>query len=670
MKTTYNLVKCIVIIITCFVCSVQASAQNNLQKAQDMMAVYEYPKAIDMYNSHFKAHAPGITDLRNLAECYININDTKSAMESMSKVVMMDNATPLDVLTYAALLKSEGNYPEAIIQYQRYKVMVPQEGQKTDMQISSCEMAAEWIAHPEYIDVFNMNDLNSENSDFGLVPVDKGYLLTSDRKYGATVHTPGEIYGWTGKPYLKLYYVPVDDKNMPTGAIEPVSELNYKYHNGPGIFDTKDNMIYFTRTKMVRVKKKPINPDPTSWYDHSTAADYTNRLEIYSAKYKNGKWFEEKAFMYNNADDYSVGHPAISPDGTIMYFVSDMPGGYGESDIYYSMKRADNEWSQPQNAGSIINSPGKEVFPYVDAEGTLFFSSDGHPGMGGLDIFTSKGSRDDWSAPENLKAPLNSPKDDFSIYYTETGKAGYFSSNRYGGNGSDDLYSFVASPPVNLILAIATKERFDDNTTGVLTGVNLEITSTSENNLLPFISGAPGTYYATAKCKDEYELMGMRDGYFSSSLTTKMPECITKQDTVFVDLLFTKIIINKPIVLRNIYYDFDKWNIRPDAAIELDKLVKILVDNPEISIELGSHTDCRGSDKYNEKLSQKRAESAVNYIVSMGIDKKRITAKGYGEYVLINKCSNGVECTEEEHQMNRRTEFKVTSYKGQVSINN
>ena len=669
MKTTYNIVKSIVMIITCLVCSIQASAQNDLQKAQDMMAVYEYPKAINIYNSHFQTHTPGITDLRNLAECYLNINDTKSAMEAMSKVVKLENATPADVLTYASLLKSEGNYPEAILQYKRYKTMAPEKYPEADKQISACEQAIEWIAHPEYFDVFNMANLNSGNSDFGLIPIDKGYLLTTDRKYGTTVYSPGEIYSWTGNPYLKLYYVSVDDKNMPTGALEPVSELNYKYHNGPGIYDAKDNTLYYTRTKMVRVKKKPINPDPTSWYDHSTAADYTNRLEIYSAKYKNGKWTDEIAFAYNNADEYSVGHPAISPDGSIMYFVSDMPGGSGESDIYYCKKRIDNLWSQPQNAGPIINTTGKEVFPYVDADGTLYFSSDGHPGMGGLDIFSSKGSMDNWTPPENLKAPINSPKDDFSIYYTETGKAGYFSSNRYGGNGSDDVYSFVASPPVNLILAIATKERFDDNSTAVLTGVDLGITSTADNSLLPFISGAPGIYYATAKCKDEYEVMGMREGYFSSSLTTKMPECITKQDTVFVDLLFNKIVINKPIVLRNIYYDFDKWYIRPDAAVELDKLVKILVDNPEINIELGSHTDCRGSDIYNEKLSQKRAESAVSYIVSKGIDKHRITAKGYGEKVLINKCSNGVECTEEEHQMNRRTEFKVTSYKGQVSIN-
>lgn len=294
MKTIYNIVKSIVMIITCLVCSAQASAQDDLQKAQDMMAVYEYPKAIDIYNNHFQTHTPAIADLRNLADCYLKINDTKSAMEAMSKVVSLENATPEDVLMYAALLKSEGNYPEAILQFKRFKTMVPEKYQETDKQISACEQAIDWIANPEYFDVFNMDNLNSENSDFGLIPIDKGYLLTTDRKYGTTVYSPGDIYSWTGNPYLKLYYVPVDDKNMPSGAIEPVSELNYKYHNGPGIFDAKDNTLYYTRTKMVRVKKKPINPDPTSWYDHSTAADYTNRLEIYSAKYKNGKRSEER----------------------------------------------------------------------------------------------------------------------------------------------------------------------------------------------------------------------------------------------------------------------------------------------------------------------------------------------------------------------------------------
>jgi len=200
------------------VCSVQASAQNDLQKAQDMMAVYEYPKAINIYNSHFQTHTPGITDLRNLAECYLKINDTKSAMEAMSKVVKLENATPEDVMTYATLLKSEGNYPEAISQFKRYKTMVPEKYQEMDKQLSACELAIEWIAHPEYFDVFNMNSLNSGNSDFGLIPIEKGYLLTTDRKYGAAVYAPEDLYSWTGNPYLKLYYVPVDDKKLPAGG--------------------------------------------------------------------------------------------------------------------------------------------------------------------------------------------------------------------------------------------------------------------------------------------------------------------------------------------------------------------------------------------------------------------------------------------------------------------
>lgn len=668
MKTQHPPAIFLALLIACMIIGLKSPAQNNLQKAQDLMAVYDYPKAIDMYTTHFKANTPGVTDLRNLADCYLKINETKPALECMTKVVSSGSATAGDVLLYASLLKTEGRYAEAIDQYESYKEMVPEKSEATDLLIHACEQSMQWIANPEYFDVTNLANINTENSDFGLFPANDGFLLTSDRKNLSTGNSAEELYNWTGNPYLKAYYIPANESKQPEGAIKIVNDLNYKYHNSPGVYNWKDNLIYFTRTKMVRVKKKPINPDPTSWYDRSTAADYTNRLEIFTAKYKNGNWSDITAFEYNRAEDYSVGHPAISPDGKVLYFVSDMPGGYGETDIYYCLKRYDKSWSAPKNAGPIINTPGKEVFPYMDGEGTLYFSSDGQAGMGGLDIFSAQGSKDKWLIPENLRSPINSSKDDFSIYYTETGKSGYLSSNRDGGKGNDDIYRFVASPPVNLILAIVTKELFDDNSTAVLKNVNLDISNTADNSPLPFISGIPGYFYAIAGCNEEYEISGSVDGFFASSQTVKTA-CVTKHDTVFVELLFKRIVINKPIVLRNIYYDFDKWNIRPDAAIELDKLVTLLVDNPDIKIELGSHTDCRGSDEYNRVLSQKRAESAVNYIVSKGIDKNRITAKGYGESVLVNQCSNNVECTDEEHQMNRRTEFKVTSYKGQVSIN-
>jgi peptidoglycan-associated lipoprotein len=254
---------------------------------------------------------------------------------------------------------------------------------------------------------------------------------------------------------------------------------------------------------------------------------------------------------------------------------------------------------------------------------------------------------------------LNSPKDDFSIYYTEAGKSGYLASNRYGGKGMDDIYRFVASPPTDMILAVVTKEKLDNNTLAILQGVDIAIKNKRTDEIQKMPVNSKGQLFTKVDCGTSYEITGTKDGYFTQ-LKNITANCVTRHDTVFVELTFDKIIIDKPIVIKNIYYDFDKWNIRKDAAVELDKIVVILLQNPGIEIELGSHTDCRGSDEYNQVLSQHRAESAVAYIVSMGIDKKRITAKGYGESVLVNRCSNGVECTEEEHQMNRRTEFKVT----------
>ncbi len=659
MKTTTTNLKFIVVIIIFAVSSSFSFAQTNLQKAQQMMATYEYQKAIDLFTAHFKTNPPAIDDARSLAECYMQVNDTKSATEWMGKVVAYSTAKPTDVKINANLLKSEGKYQDAVAQFEAYKTMVPLESDKINVWIKACRNSEQWIEKPEYWDVTNAEMFNTQYSEFCLIPFQKGYELTSDRKIAGVTYKADDIYGWTGNPYLKMYYVTLDDKGQSISKMAAMDDLNYTYHNGPASYSADKQLMFYTRTKMVRVTKKPINTDPTSWYDHSTAGDYTNRLEIYSAKFKNNSWDEIKAFAYNNADEYSVGHPALSPDANTLYFVSNMPGGIGGSDIYYCERTDSDNWSTPKNAGSVINSEGDEVFPFMDANGALYFSSNGHPGMGGLDLFTTKGSKSTWTMPENLKYPLNSSKDDFAIYYTEAGKSGYLASNRYGGKGMDDIYRFVASPPTNLILSVVTKEKLDNGKLATLTGVDVEIKNRATDDIQKMLVNNKGQLFTTVDCGMGYQITGTKDGYFTQqkNITTK---CVTKHDTVFVELTFDKIIIDKPIVIKNIYYDFDKWNIRKDAAVELDKIVVILLQNPGIEIELGSHTDCRGSDPYNLALSQRRAESAVAYIVSMGIDKKRITAKGYGETVLVNKCSNGVECTEEEHQMNRRTEFKVT----------
>jgi outer membrane protein OmpA-like peptidoglycan-associated protein len=640
------------------------SAQNTAEKAENLMANYEYSKAIIVYQELLKINNNNAVYYRNIADCYLKVNDTKSAEKYLSKLVILEDASALDILNYGNVLKSNGNYKLAIEQFYRYASLMPEKSKLAESWISSCEQSIKWISNPEFIDISNAQQFNSENSDFGLVPFNDGYFFTSDRKLSGKSYSADEIYGWTGNPYLKMYII---EENS-SYDINSFNDLNYKYHNGPGIYSSTEKKYYYTRTKMVKVKKTPINPDPTSWHDNSSAYEYTNRLEIFVADFINGKWQNVKEFPYNNSEFYNVGHPAISSDGSMLYFVSDMPGGYGASDIYYCEKQSDGTWSKPKNAGSKINTEGKEVFPYLSENGDIYFSSDGHPGMGGLDIFYASGSIKSWTNPENLKSPINSPKDDFSIYYTVPQKEGFFASNRDGGMGSDDIYSFKYSPPVNLIVAISTKEKIDDKQPlRELKNVNIKLINTESLSELNLVTDGEGKSFVSGECNSEYNIVATKDDYFTATSSIKTI-CNTKHDTIFVELVLEKIILNKPIVLRDIYYDFDKWNIRSDAAVELNKLVKILQDNPGISVELGSHTDSRGTAQYNQILSQKRAESAVAYIISNGIDKSRIAAKGYGESVLVNQCSDGVNCTQEEHQMNRRTEFKVTSIKTQALI--
>ncbi|MDA3909904.1 MAG: OmpA family protein [Bacteroidales bacterium] len=637
------------------------------------MKKFEYVKAIKTFQDHFETNTPNPTDIRYITFCYLKINDSKSAESWLSKLITSDVTIAEDIIIYADLLKSEGKYSDAILQYQKLKEISPAKSEMADENIEICRNVLDWIeAEPDFI-VKNEKQFNSENADFGLIQFENGFLITSDRMPESVSAGKNSTYEWTGNPFLKLYKVNSDN----SGNIETISfipEINHDYHNGPGYFDEKTNKLYLTRTKSVKKNYKTQNPDPTAWFKEE-ADIYTNRLEIYTADWNDGNWENIREFEHNNAENYSVGHPALSPDGNTLYFVSDMPGGYGETDIYYSEKQSSGEWSDPQNLGSKINTAGKELFPSFDSEGKLYFSSDGHLGMGGLDLFESTGNKAKWTIPENLKYPINSPKDDFTVVFTEPGIMGYFASNRYGGEGNDDIYSFVYSPPpppaipTELTLAVTTYEKFEDGNLEPLPGINVHYHYQNSEVMIAIPEITPAVYHTQLNCNETYIVHGTDPDFFALAheITTT---CKTMNDTVFVDLIFERIVIDKAIVIENIYYDYNKWNIRPDAAVELNKIVTLLTENPQIIIELGSHTDSRGTKAYNENLSQRRAESAVQHIISKGISKDRITAKGYGEYELVNNCSDGVQCTEPEHQMNRRTEFKVTGFsKKQPVIN-
>ncbi|MEI7846205.1 MAG: OmpA family protein, partial [Chloroflexota bacterium] len=356
---------------------------------------------------------------------------------------------------------------------------------------------------------------------------------------------------------------------------------DHLWHDGPVCFNSGFTEIFINRTQIMHDKGK-----------REPGHVRTHLLKIFTSTLKEGKWVVPQPFFLNN-DQYSVGHPALSPDGATLYFVSDMPGGYGETDIYVCQRTGDT-WSPAVNLGATVNTPGKEMFPFIAANGDLYFSSDGLPGFGGLDLFVTRKGEKGWGVPRNLGQPINSSFDDFSIAISSA-ENGLFSSNRPGGKGSDDIYGFYKIVPE------------------------------------PVIPAPPPI----------------------ATLYTGIPTPPAKRtDTLVPD---------KPYRLENIFYDFDKWNIRDDAKPALDNLVSLMKKFP-ISVELSSHTDCRGSETYNLELSQKRAESAVRYIISQGIAPNRITAKGYGKSRPANSCNclPGSGCTEAEHQFNRRTEFMVT----------
>jgi len=614
MKTKYT----ISAILLMFVFSNFMLAQTSLPKAEQYMQNFEYAEAIKAYQNHFNSNPANHTDIRNITYCYMKLNDTKNAEKWLYKLVQRKVANADDIIIYADLLKSEGKYEDAIKQYQNLKEIAPVKSKMADEQIKICRNVIRWKADdPDFI-VKNEKQLNSENADFGLIPFGDEFLLTSDRVDKGINSGQNETYEWTGNPYLKLYRV-----NMKDDEILYIPNLNHKYHNGPGYFDKETKTLYFTRTKSVKKKFKTQNPDPTAWFKE-TADIYTNRLKIYTADLIGGNWENISEFEHNNADNYSVGHPSLSPDGNTLYFVSDMPGGYGETDIYYSEKQATGAWSEPKNLGAEINTKGKELFPSFDANGVLYFASDGHLGMGGLDLFKSKGNKGKWTIPENLKYPINSSKDDFSILFTEVDSAGYFSSNRYGGTGSDDIYSFTYSPPppplpvpTELTVEVATFEKLDDGSLITLPEINVHYHLENSDQENPISETSPGIYHTKLDCDEIYMVHGIHPEFFAQALTIQT-NCETINDTLFVDMIFERIVLDKAIVIENIYYDYNKWNIRPDAAVELDKIVTLLIDNPQIIIELGSHTDSRGTKSYNEWLSQQRAESAVSCQVSQG----------------------------------------------------
>ena len=805
-------------------------------KAAELYNDYGYGAALEAVDENDgTVDASQAAPVRLLADSYRLTGDTHNAEYWYGVITKGDNAEPLDMLYYAQALQSNGRYSEAKKWFLEYSQAAGNNSNVGQRLADVCDIAATLQADADVI-VKNMEELNSEKLDFSPMFYRDGLVFTSTRDHNKNLSKRKDL--WTNDNFMDLYFAEVSADDISSGLSTLFKDVNIKYHDGTATFTQDQNTMYFARSNSGKGGKRKKDKKGIT------------RLKIYESKSGGKGWSEAKELTFND-DEYDTCHPTLSEDGNVLFFSSDRPGGYGGMDLYKS-RRIGNGWSEPENLGAEINTEGNEIFPYIHEDGTLFFASNGLPGIGGLDIFSTIGVQNQdfnttWSKPNNLGKPLNTKKDDFGLIVDISGTKGYFTSNREGGNGMDDIYSFICKKGIHNIgksiakstLVTTTISVCDEKTGELLSDVNVNVFSMDETNssngfamnqlddeflmeLKPiddkrekytlnlvkrgsrvsqgadnqFFTNKDGQFSPSFSTKENYKIKLEKDGYelldydfnYNDYLKTKdncipmrrlnctqfmgtvlnkkykkvMPnaevtvmnqctgevenmtsdkngkfsfcmECgcdyeilATKQyfsqdikmaekfecnETLALDFLlensggglaglntpiptpnpqptgyagypypnpYPPMNYNYPppppnynpnlykvgmvIELKNIFYDFDKSYIREDASPELDKVVDLLRNYPSMRIELGSHTDARATNAYNQALSQRRANEAVKYIVKKGIARYRIVAMGYGEHVLKNHCADGIECPEEAHQRNRRTEIKVLEF--------
>lgn len=739
--------------------SLDTHAQSaKLRAANRQFENFSYVSAIRGYEDFLRTDkkkdpADSRDPLIKLGYSYRKLQDTRNAERVYAELVK--KYTDLDseiYLYYAQSLASNGKYRESQKLYSQYG-----EKQKEDLRgrrftVSYMDMNRFYQDSSSY-QLYDL-PINSRQADFSPMYYKGGLAFVSARDESGAIK---RVFSWNQTPFLDLYFHPDTTQLRVPGSIvtrstgtavlggsasskattETIEEpqkltkaeifsktLNTKYHEGPMTFSKDQNFIVFTRNNGSKGKT-------------GKSSEGIRKLKLYSAVNKNGKWVDQTDLPFNSSE-YSVGHPAFSSDNSRMYFVSDMPGGYGGTDVYV-VEYNNGQWGTPVNMGREINTEGNEMFPFADEAGNLYFSSDGHEGLGGLDVFYAE-LRDGvaYKGVENAGAPINSDKDDFGIITDKGRTSGYFSSNRKKGISDDDIYAFrrtckqlnilvfdaktgtaLESADVRILrdgtnqdlrvtntqgrtdLCIDTNTEYEfkaikegyamnsvrystltqsrspeldikiylersENTImkGVVktevnqkpaSGVKVTLRNDKDRSEQTVVTGPDGGYEFNTKPNSPYTITAQKDRY----ATKKSQYAKTKRKQGVVTDSLGLYGVGDVFHLKNIYYDLNKFFIRPDAARELDHVLAILKEYPQMQIELRSHTDARSTDTYNMRLSENRARAAMDYLVSRGITAGRLTAHGYGETEIVNGCTDGVECAEAEHQKNRRTEFKI-----------
>ncbi len=627
---------------------------RRIERAERAYDAGEYYEAIDLYRDAYSAVSD--RDMRAeivflIAKCYMKVSDIRQTENWFRRAVTLNIDNPEVYWYYGEALKMNEKYEEAIEQFNIFSELVPDDP-RGETGIESSRLAMQWMENPTPYEITEVNFFNSRESDYSPAFANEDYSLvyfTSSRK-----DKGNSRHGATGEYFANIYESRKDRQGR-WSTPSVLDNINSEFEEGTPSLNQGYTVMYFTSCKAVRRRN--------------------NGCQIYKATRRGDSWGSPEVIDLA-PDTLVAAHPAISPDELTLYFVSDMPGGIGRKDLWKVTRSSiTSPWGTPVNLGPEINTAGDEVFPYVHPDGTLYFSSNGHPGMGGLDIFRAARREDGGWFVQNMGYPVNSPADDFGIVFEKDIERGFFSSNR-GRRSTDNIFSFYLPPLVFNVEGLVK----DIDTEDILPGSSVKMVG-SDGTITEVNTGEKGDFRFMLRPNVDYVFLASKDGYLTNKrgLTTRGVES-SRDFSVTIDIQS----FEKPIELPNIFYDFARWDLRPESLVALDELVETLNDNPHVTIELASHTDSRGGAAFNMELSQKRAQSVVDYLIDNGISPDRLVPAGYGKSrprtvderqasvypflppgtVLTEDFIESLpteEQVETAHQINRRTEFEVLS---------
>ena len=637
---------CVILTLTVPAISAQ---DKKIKKADKDISDYAYADAIDSYEHLVKKGYSEEEIFKNLGDAnYLNAKYVE-ASKWYGQMFALEDTTiePEYMYRYAQSLKSTGEYAESNKLMDTFNAT-----KKNDLRSQNFLQKKDYLKEIEAAsgryDLKNL-PFNSEASDFAPSFYDKALVFSTARDTGIAARN---IHEWNNKSFLNLY------KTTPTASgdfitAEKMSKtMNKKVHESSTAFTKDGNTVYFTRNNS---KKGKFARD----------TEGISRLKIYRGTLQDGEWTDIIELPFNG-DDHSTAHPTLSADETKLYFASDMEGSLGQSDIFMVTINSDGSFGTPSNLGKGINTESRETFPYITSDNTLYFASDGHPGLGGLDIFATDLSDMENSYIVNVGKPVNSEEDDFSFIINDETRKGFFASNREGGQGSDDIYGFIENEKLDLSCSTVVQGVVKDAETGApLTGAKVFILKRSNELVAETISESDGSFVLEGDCKDgDYKLVASKEDYnggekmFAVAGANDMTDVeITLEKTVTVAEVGTNLV--QHLGLKPIYFDLDKAAIRPDASSTLERIMAYMNEYSQLKVQVQSHTDVTNSDAYNLALSEKRAKNTVAYLVANGVDSSRVSGVGFGESQLTNDCTTRESCTDERHQENRRSEIMV-----------